>query len=140
MKIKYFLGSVILMQVIFLQSAHAARICETHETCLPYADCACTVAADAMYDRSYYFDFPTIRKGQTYECKLIGDEPDFLLKESTLPPGSKISQCTNDCSFFSVTFLLDTSAMQDEQATLTLKYSVPASDIPTDVAASCKEK
>lgn len=138
MKTKFLLASFLLG--MSLQNSFAATLCQTHEICPANTDCACTVSADSIYTRSFYFDMTTIQKNKIYECQLIGNEPQFILNQSTLPPGSKLSQCSGNCSDFPVSFELNTYGMTSQQDTMILKYSVPPSDIPSDVGATCKEK
>lgn len=129
---------VLLLQLFFLQTAFAANFCQTHEVCPANTTCSCTVPADGMYTRSFYFDISALQQGKVYECQLNGNEPRLILSQSSLPAGSKMLQCSGDCSDFPITFQLDTSGMLSQQDTMELKYSVPPSDIPTDVGVSCK--
>lgn len=127
---------------IFLTPSWADSVCNTHEACASSADCGCTVPANSTYFRNYYVDFQGIQQGHTYECNLgsAPTEPQFLLNESTIPSGSKMTDCSRGCEFLPITLHLDTHTMTKQTDTLILKYQVPPSDYPSTITASCKIK
>lgn len=136
-----FLKTGIPFLASLLATVSFAENCPTHLTCPINTDCVCTVPPSSAFNKNFYTDFPAaIKKNQAYRCSVKTDGRmgvTFLRDQSTYPTGSRITQCTDGCSFSPVTFQLDTSKMVQSEATLVIKYNTPASDIPQEVHVRC---
>ncbi len=124
---------------LIVANGQAMVICKTHQFCPMGGSCACIVAATSAFNRYYYFDIATFNRGTHYRCSLQGGPSSLWLDRgaSRFPAGSDV-RCQSNCGQFPLTLLIDTAHMQDTTGHASLKYYVPASDIPDHVNVICQ--
>lgn len=132
---------IFLLFFIFFSTKAISSICRTVEVCQNYI-CQCTVSADNYYDRKFYFEFSNIEKNNRYQCKFTSSLglPDLLLDESIFPVGVKFQYpIPLQEMYLKNEFLIEinTQDMLVEKDNVIIKYRVAASDITTNVYASC---
>lgn len=112
--------------------------CPTHISCEAGRPCECTIPANSAYSRYFYFDFPSIQKGNIYQCHFNSFPVDttVVLDALQFPQGTTYT-CGNDCPRSPYTITLNTTLMTQQAGTLIVKFFIPASDYPTQVSATC---
>jgi hypothetical protein len=115
------------------------KTCDTHEACTVGNTCQCTIIPSSAYNRYFYFDISGIEKGHTYQCYFIGS-PSLLsvvMDASKFPEGVEV-KCLGACPQFPTELYLDTTKMVAQTGAASVKYFVPASDIPDRVKVECQ--
>lgn len=111
-----------------LSQAAFGHFCNTVEVC-QNNHCECTLPAENAYGRSFYLDFPNIKKGNNYQFTYSADTISLQLNDSTFPKG------VNTPLPNLISFVLNTHTMENGMDHVKIKYYVPPSDIPTEVFA-----
>jgi hypothetical protein len=131
----------ILVSLLILTSVatHAnGATCNTRETIKIGQSFTCLVPARTISEVSFYINVDSLAKYNYYACHLKSSiVSSFLRKqESTFPEGAVVSFIPENF-IFPLTLNIDTTNMKEESDIMTLKYTVSASDYPTDITAIC---
>lgn len=139
MNYKYLLFLSVLTISFAVSSYGDEPECKTRETCAIGQEFTCNTGASRAYNRYFYFIFPRLQKGSHYECTFHSrpSELSLVLEQSVFPSGS-IHTCQGErCPIFPVSLHIDTTRVLVVEDTMTIKYFVPASDIPAVVTTRC---
>jgi hypothetical protein len=129
---------ITVCMLFFSINSYAYSDCLTHEPCPQNTTCECMIPPENAFDRNYYVDFIDILKGHIYQCQL-NDSLQLLIAltdASQFPEGSTYI-VSDSLQHFPFTFTLNTQTMHNDNDKMIIKFLAPASDMPTQLTASC---
>jgi hypothetical protein len=127
-----------LLLALLTSTSWAISDCQTHQSCTLDQPCECIVSAESSNDRHFYLEFSELVKGHTYQCQLNDSLGDItaVLGNSHFPNGSTW-QLPYQTSHFPMTLIIDTASQTQASDNMSIKYFVPASDMPNVVSVNC---
>jgi hypothetical protein len=136
----YFKSCLNLCALLLIPIISFAKSCETRQFCAIGEECSCTITPSSAYDRSFYFVTYGVKSNSTYQCNLTSTPQALtILLDASGFPSDTVYTCNDNCPRFPINLNIETRDISSQPDMFSIKYFVPASDLPTQIMAICKK-